>query len=217
MLKWKSLSRVWLFVTPWIAACQASLSMEFSRQEEWVAIPFSRGSSQLRIEPRTPALQADSLPSELPGKPQNTGLDSLSLLQGIFPTQGSNWGLLHCRRILYQPSYRGSPWNCLCKWTVFSHNLYTPFHVLWIISRLLLLLLQLNKCNVSSFWVWWILSCALWKFLDLFLWNIFHLWLVESSEWGPWLRRADSLQSSIWALQLAQYETGGRSVQWPRA
>ena len=96
-------------MTPWIAACQASLSMEFSRQEEWVAIPFSRGSSQLRIEPRTPALQADSLPSELPGKPQNTGLDSLSLLQGIFPTQGSNWGLLHCRRILYHLSYQESP------------------------------------------------------------------------------------------------------------
>ena len=33
-------------------------------------------------------------------------MGSLSLLQGIFPTQGSNWGLLHCRRILYQLSYQ---------------------------------------------------------------------------------------------------------------
>ena len=40
---------------------------------------------------------------------QNTGVGSLSLLQGIFPTQGSNPGLLHCRRILYQLSYQGSP------------------------------------------------------------------------------------------------------------
>ena len=39
----------------------------------------------------------------------NTGAGSLSLLQGIFPTQESNWGLLHCRRILYQLSYPGSP------------------------------------------------------------------------------------------------------------
>ena len=39
---------------------------------------------------------------------QNTGVGSLSLLQGIFPTQGSNWGLLHCKRILYQLSYQGS-------------------------------------------------------------------------------------------------------------
>ena len=39
----------------------------------------------------------------------NTGVGSLSLLQGIFPTQGSNPGLSHCRRILYQLNYRGSP------------------------------------------------------------------------------------------------------------
>ena len=39
---------------------------------------------------------------------QNTGVGSLSLLQGIFPTQGSNPGLLYCRRILYQLSYQGS-------------------------------------------------------------------------------------------------------------
>ena len=40
---------------------------------------------------------------------QNTGVGSLSLLQGIFPIQGSNPGLLHCRRILYQLSHKGSP------------------------------------------------------------------------------------------------------------
>ena len=39
---------------------------------------------------------------------QNTGVDSLSLLWGIFPTQESNQGLLHCRWILYQLSYQGS-------------------------------------------------------------------------------------------------------------
>ena len=61
-VKWKSLSHVWLFATPWT-----------------------------------------------PG--QNTGLGSLSLLQQIFLTQESNWGLLHCRWILYQLSYHGSPQN----------------------------------------------------------------------------------------------------------
>ena len=40
---------------------------------------------------------------------QNTGVGSLSFLQGIFPTQGSNPGLLHCRQILYQLSYQGVP------------------------------------------------------------------------------------------------------------
>ena len=64
--KWKSLSPVWLFATPW-----TTQSMELSRPEYWSGY--------------------------------------LSLLQGIFPTQGSNPGLPHCREILYQLSPRGSP------------------------------------------------------------------------------------------------------------
>ena len=60
------------------------------------------------VELRSPTLQMDSLPSEPPGKPKNTGEGSLSLLQGIFQIQESNWGLLHCRQILYQLSYQGS-------------------------------------------------------------------------------------------------------------
>ena len=71
---------------------------------EWVAFPLSRESSQ----PRCPALQVDSLPVEPQGKPKNTGVGSLSLLQQIFPTQELNRGLLHCRWILYQLSYQGS-------------------------------------------------------------------------------------------------------------
>ena len=58
------------------------------------------------------ALLADSLPAEPQGKPKNTGVGSISLLQGIFPTQESNQGLLHCRWILYQLSYQGSPEAC---------------------------------------------------------------------------------------------------------
>ena len=58
---------------------------------------------------RSPALQTDSLLAEPPGKPKNTGVGSLSLSQGIFPTQEWNWGVLHCRWSLYQLSYPGSP------------------------------------------------------------------------------------------------------------
>ena len=61
------------------------------------------------IEPRSPALWVDSLPSEPQGKPKNTGVGSLSLLWRIFLTQESNCGLLHCTWILYQLSYEGSP------------------------------------------------------------------------------------------------------------
>ena len=60
------------------------------------------------IEPSFPPLQVNSLPAEPQGKPKNTGV-SLSLLQWIFLTQELNWDLLHCRQILYQLSYQGSP------------------------------------------------------------------------------------------------------------
>ena len=85
--------------------------IEFSRPEYWSGWPFpSPGDlSNPQIKPRSPTLQADSLPAEPQGKPKNTGVGSLSLLQGIFPTQESNRGLLHCRQILYQLSYEGSP------------------------------------------------------------------------------------------------------------
>ena len=115
-VKWKSLSCVRLYATPWTVQ-----SMKLSRPEfrsgwkwkvkvkvtqlcpalydpmdytvhgvlqarilEWVAFPFSRGSSQ-------------------------SGVGSLSLLQEIFPTQGLNPGLPHCRWILYQLSHKGGP------------------------------------------------------------------------------------------------------------
>ena len=71
---------------------------------EWVAFPFFRGSSQPKDWTRSPTLQGDSLPAEPQGKPKNTGVGSLSLLQQTFPTQESIRDLLHCRRILYQLS-----------------------------------------------------------------------------------------------------------------
>ena len=77
---WKSLSCVWLFATTWTVAHQASLSIE-------PGIHYS--------------------PWDSPG--QNTGVGSLSLLQGIFPTQGSNPNLPHLRQILYQLTHKGSP------------------------------------------------------------------------------------------------------------
>ena len=95
--KWKWLSYVWLFVTPVHGILQARIL-------EWVAFPFSSGSSQ----PRSRTLQAHSLQAEPQRKARNTGMGSLSLLQQIFLTQELNWGLLHCRQFLYQLSCQGS-------------------------------------------------------------------------------------------------------------
>ena len=84
-----------LFVTSWTVALQAPLSMGILRARilEQVAMPSSRGSPNPGTEPRSPALQADSLSSEPPRKPMNTTVGSLSLLQGMFLNQESHVNL----------------------------------------------------------------------------------------------------------------------------
>ena len=122
------LSHVRLFVTPWTGVCQAPLSIGFPRQEYWSGLPCLPPGDlpSPGIIPRSPALQADSLQSEPPGKPKNTGVGSLSLLQGIFPTQGSNPGLPHCKQILYPLSHQGSP--RILEWVAypFSRGTFQP-------------------------------------------------------------------------------------------
>ena len=80
-------SCIWLFATPWTVACQAPLSIEFFRQEHWSVLSTLlqavfpiHGSNTV----------SHSLSSEPPGKSKNVGVGSLSLIQGIFLTQGLN-------------------------------------------------------------------------------------------------------------------------------
>ena len=97
--------------------------MEFSKPGYWSEWPFPSPGDlpNLGIKPRSPTLQVDSLPAEPQGKPKNTGVGSLSLLQRIFLTQVSNWDLLHCRRILYQLSYQGNPMMALAAMNILLH------------------------------------------------------------------------------------------------
>ena len=71
-VKVKSLSHVQLFATPWTVAYHAPPSMGFSRQECWSGLPFPSPGDlpDPGIKPGCPTLQADTLPSELPGKPR---------------------------------------------------------------------------------------------------------------------------------------------------
>ena len=78
---------------PWTVACQVPLSMGFSRQEYWSGLPFPPPADllNLRIEPRSPVLQADTLSSELPGSDfiQATQLRFLGrelLIRSLFKT-----------------------------------------------------------------------------------------------------------------------------------
>ena len=77
----------------------------------WSGLPFPspRDLPDPGIKPRYPTLQVNSLPAEPPEKPKNSSVGTLSLLQGIFPTQGSNPGLPQCRWFLYQLSHKISP------------------------------------------------------------------------------------------------------------
>ena len=132
-------SHVWLCVTPWTVAQQAPLPMGFSRQEYWQGLSClpSRGSYQPRDQTHVShvfcigrpvlyhwhhlgspyntwkwkLLLCLTLYSPWNSPGQNTRVGSLSLLQGIFPNQGLNPGLLHCRQILYQLSQKGSSYN----------------------------------------------------------------------------------------------------------
>ena len=72
---------------------------------EWVAFPFSRVSSHPRDQTQVSRIAGRFFTSWATRKPKNTEMSSLSLLQQIFSTQEPNWGLLHCRWILYQLSY----------------------------------------------------------------------------------------------------------------
>ena len=148
-------------MTSWTVAHQVP-PQGFSRQEYRSGLPCPPPGDlpNPEIEPRSPALQVDSLPAESQGKPKNTGVDSLSLLQQLFPTQKSNQGLLHHRQILYQLSYEGSPceatkpWltgnarnNSFIQWNFlvnsFNHNALEPVEIQ---IFLLLLLLSCFSC-----------------------------------------------------------------------
>ena len=97
----------------------------------WFRVPTltreTVGGSEEKSESESHSVVSNSLqphglysPWNSPGK--NTGVGSLSFLQGIFPTQGSNPGLLHCRQILYQLSHKGSPKRSLWEFLVFFYS-----------------------------------------------------------------------------------------------
>ena len=87
---------------------------------EWVVYPFSRGTSWPRNQAEVSCIAGGFFTVLATRKPNNSGVGSLSLFQGIFLTQELKWGLLNCRQILYQVSYPGSPMNML----ILSESIY---------------------------------------------------------------------------------------------
>ena len=102
----------------------------FGKQAHWFTWRFQRRESGPWVSERhsvvSDSLQPYGLYSPWNSLGQNTGMGSLFLLQGIFPTQGSNPGLSHCRQILYQLSHKGSP--RILEWVayLFSNGSFRP-------------------------------------------------------------------------------------------
>ena len=80
-----------------------------ARLLEWVAFPFSRGSSQPKDQTQASCIAGGFFTSWATREAQEKWSGNLSLPQGLLPTQELNWGLLHRRRILYQLSYQWRP------------------------------------------------------------------------------------------------------------
>ena len=113
-VKWKSFSRVQLFVTPWTVAWQALLSMEFFRPEYWSGLPLPFPG----IEPTSPALQVDSFPSEPPGKSSHS--------VNVSPSSVCVWVLPDYLALWQNESLRYGPFLCMCVCIVVSDSL--QFH-----------------------------------------------------------------------------------------
>ena len=113
-------------------------------------LPSTGGLPNPGIKPRSPTLQGDSLPTEPPRKPKNSGVGSLSLLQQIFPTQESNQGLLYCRRILYHLRHQGSP--RILEWVAypFSRRSSQPRNQPGVSCRWILYLLTYQRSSTVS-------------------------------------------------------------------
>ena len=98
-LPWRQCRGEWSWLGP-----EATLGIEMAVEDD-VVLCFVTQSCPTLCDPHGP--KASLSVGILPGK--NTGAGCLALLQGIFPTEGLNPGLPHCRRILYHLSHQGSP------------------------------------------------------------------------------------------------------------
>ena len=106
---------------------------------------------------------------------QNTGVNGLSLLQGIFPTQGSNPGLQHHRQILYQLSHKGSP--RILEWVAYPFSrgsswLRNPIRVSWISGGFFTTELWWKPFSIKETWTLsWVSLCV----CVMLVLHLFHL------------------------------------------
>ena len=130
-------SCVQLFVTLWTVACQAPLSMGFSRQEYWSGLPFPSPGDlpDPGIEPRSPALQADALTSEPRGKPFHSFMKApYNYCISIYFSFYFCWYLLYVFRYLHVSRIHASKcYIFLLDWPLSHYSM--PFLFLQFLSK----------------------------------------------------------------------------------
>ena len=166
-----------------------------ARMLRWIVFAFSRGSSQPRDQSQIFCIQGDSLPAEPPGKPRNTGVGNLLLLQWILLTQELNWGLLHSGRdslpteLSGKPSFRecGSRWwhrrildspPLMNSVNLQLHMKQSPLKKIWKLAEHLLHLLRWGKVTLR-----WIEQAEIQSHYKLNLWCINQKWRRYSQTW----------------------------------
>ena len=113
----------------------------------WMHSLSSLNSSELKVIQSCSTLCDPMTKQSMEFSGQKTGVGSLSLLQGIVPTQGSNPGLPHCRQILYQLSHQGNPVEY---YSAIKKNEILPFVTTWMDLEGIMLSYFTHMCNLKS-------------------------------------------------------------------
>ena len=108
----------------WLCFCEPDMGLA---NLTWLSVLGKKKSKSRSV--KFDSLWSHGLCSPWNSLGQNTGVYSLSLLQGIFPTQGWNPGLPHCGQILYQLSHQGSP--RILEWVAYPFSRGTSWHRNW--------------------------------------------------------------------------------------
>ena len=134
--------------------------------------------SEMKVAQLCPTLcNPVDCPWNSPG--QNTGVDSLFLLQGIFPTQGSKPGLPHCRRILYQLSYQGSPFFGESSFQILCLFFKLGFCCCWLVG-ILFIFLYITSYHINDLRILSLILCVAFSILLIVLVNMsFNFDVVE--------------------------------------
>ena len=182
---------------------------------EWVGMPFSRRSSQPRDQTSSPTPQVNSLPAEPPGKPKNTGMGSLFLLQGNFLTQESNWGLLHCSRFFTSRATQEALPDATCPEIFLSTHGYDIAMKIWEVVFFNIIVLKKKPTSSPIYNHILVLSLETGKWLWRSWWGNIWAKIAFCCKWGKKLWNRPWCQEWVWGEQwVGRAAYSGSRLHW---